>query len=140
MGFDLWAIIIVFAIIIAIYIFLVNKPDLVINWLKLDKGFDDERIEFGNMDSEKLVSFATILIGGLLIIDYFPSFINYVYHAFKEKAQSNGLSGLTDSFIPETQYFDWAIATMNIIIGYLLLTNYQNVAKWITKTNKINNG
>ena len=54
MGFDLWAIIIVFAIIIAIYIFLVNKPDLVINWLKLDKGFDDERIEFGNMDSEKI--------------------------------------------------------------------------------------
>lgn len=141
--FDIWfmvPLIAVTGIIIAIYIFLINKPDLIIERLNLDKGFDDNRIEFGNFDSNQLVSFATILIGGFLIIDYFPSFLNNCYYAFKENAQSNGLGGLIDSFTPKTQYFDWAIATMNIIIGFLLLTNYKNVAKWVTNTNKKNNG
>ena len=86
MGFSLWSVISVLgltAIIIAIYVFLVNKPDLIIDWLNLDKGFDDSRIEFGNFDSDKLVSFATIIIGGFLIIDYFPSFINNCYYGTK---------------------------------------------------------
>lgn len=142
-GVDLWSVVSILGltvIIIAIYIFLINRPDLIIDLLKLDKGFDDSRIEFGAFDSNKLVSFATILIGGFLIVDYFPSFINSCYTAFKENVQSTGLDGLMDSFAPKTQYFDWGIATMNIVIGFLLLTNYQNVAKWIIKTNSKNNG
>ena len=141
-GIDLWSVVAIIglsAIIIAIYIFLISKPDLIIDWLKLDKGFDDDRIEFGAFDSDKLVSFATILIGGFLIVDYFPSFINNCYNAFKENVESNGFDGLMNSLSPRTQYFDWAIATMNIVIGFLLLSNYQNIAKWVTKTNEKNN-
>jgi len=135
-GIDLVSVLLalaVIAIIVGIYIFLLQKVDVVIQWLKLDKGFDDDRIEIGNFDSVKLVSFATILIGGFLIVDYFPSFIHNCYLAFRENIQPNGINNLFGTFNEGAYYFDWAISTMNIILGYLLLTNYRRVAYLLAK-------
>lgn len=128
------------AILSVIYIFFLRKPDLIINRLSLEKGFDDPRIELGNLDANKLVSFALILIGGFLVVDYFPSFLNAIYLVFKESVQPKNLDSLMNSFNSGTQYYDLGISILNILIGYLLLTNYQNVAGWILNINAKNQG
>lgn len=143
MGFDVWFVLTVLgivAIICCIFIFLLFKVDVIIKWLRLDKGFDDDRIEFGNVDSVKLVSFAIILIGGSLIVNYFPGFIYNCYLAFKTAVERKGTDDFFDTYTysQKVEYFEWVISAMNLVIGYLFLTNYQSIANWITKLNRKN--
>jgi hypothetical protein len=124
-------------LIILIYVLLIRKTDLIINLLKLDKGFDDDRIEFGNFNSQKIIQLALILIGGFMIIDYLPDFLQYTYLAFKKEVSPNGLNFMEDSsFGKITDYFNWAISGLNLIGGYVLLTNYARITKWLNKKEK----
>ena len=122
---------------VLVYILLIRKTDLIIDFLKLDKGFDDERIEFRNFNSQKIMHLALILIGGFLIIDYLPDFLQYTYLAFKKEVSPNGLNQLEDfSFGKITDYFNWVISGMNLIVGYILLTNYDRITKWLNRKEK----
>ncbi len=122
------------ALVCLIYIFLILKTDKIIDLLKIDKGFDDDRIEFGNFDTEKIFSLSIIIIAGFLIIDYLPNFLQYTYLAFKKQVSSHGLNYLEEvSFGKTTDYFNWTIAGLNILIGIVLITNYDRIAKWLTR-------
>jgi len=99
------------AFVILIYILLILKTDRIIDLLKIDKGFDDERIEFGNFNNEKIFKFALIVIGGFLIIDYLPNFLQYTYLAFKSQVSTKGLNYIEEfGFGKPTDYFNWTIA------------------------------
>ena len=58
-------IIITFIVIVGLFVLLVFKSDNVVTLLRLDRGFDDDRIELGNLDSKNIVKVAVIIIGGL---------------------------------------------------------------------------
>lgn len=122
-----------------IYILLIRKTDLIIDFLKIDKGFDDDRIEFENFNSQKIMQLALILIGGFLIIEYLPDFLQYTYLTFKKEVSPSGLNQLEAfSFGKAKDYFDWAISGINLIVGYVLLTNYHRIIEWINKKEKNN--
>lgn len=122
---------------ILVYVFLILKTDLIIDLLKIDKGFDDEQIDFGSFNSQKIIQLALIIIGGFLIIDYLPDFLQYTYLAFKKEVSPSGLNQLEEfGFGKITDYFNWAISGMNLIIAYFLLTNYNRVTKWLTRNEK----
>ncbi|NQZ45412.1 MAG: hypothetical protein HRT65_13970 [Flavobacteriaceae bacterium] len=123
---------------VGLYVFLIRKTDKIINWLKVDTGFDDDRIEIGNFNAMGIVKFALILIGGFLVIDYLPSFLHYSYLAFKKEVSPNGLNML-ESLGNDGQvlYFEWTIAIMNLVLGIVLLTNYKRIANWIEKRNNV---
>ncbi len=124
---------------VLIYVFLIRKTDRIIDLLKIDKGFDDERIEFGNFNSRKIMQLALIIISGFLILDYLPDFLQYTYLAFKKEVSPSGLN-FTEGvgFGKSMDYFNWAISGMNLVIGYLLLTNYNQIAKWLTNNKSAN--
>ncbi len=125
------------ALTVLIYILLIRKTDLIIDFLKIDKGFDDERIEFGNFNTAKIIQLALILIGGFLIISNLPNFLQYTYLAFKNEASPSRLSQLEEYSLGKTRdYFNWGISVINLIVGYLLLTNYSEIIKWINKKDK----
>jgi hypothetical protein len=114
-------------IILLLFLFLIFKADYIIDRLKLDKGFDDEIIQFGNMNNESIVKLAVFLIGGFLIIDYLPNFLNYTFQAFRSKIQNSEYSNLP------INYFNWTVSGINIILGYLLITNYKRVSPFLSK-------
>lgn len=119
------------------YIFLILKTDKIIDLLKIDKGFDDERIELGNFNNESIFKFALLFIGGLLIVDYVPNFLQYTYLAFKSEVSPRGLNFLEDmAYGQPLDYFNWVIAGINIILGIILVTNYDSIAKWLTRKEK----
>ncbi|WP_191859492.1 hypothetical protein [Hanstruepera ponticola] len=125
------------ALTVLVYIILIRKTDLIIDFLKLDKGFDEERIEFENFNSQKIIQLALLLIGGLLIINYLPEFLQYTYLAFKKEVSPNGLNQLEEfSFGKITDYFNWVISGINLIVGYILLTNYYQITKWLNRKQK----
>ena len=125
------------AAVISIYVFLILKTDLIINLLKIDQGFDDEQILIGNFNSLSIFKFALIVIGGFLIVEYLPNFLQYTYLAFKSRVSSKGLHYLEEStFGKQIDYFNWAVAGINIVFGIILLTNYEQIAKWLTRKEK----
>jgi len=94
-------------------------------------------LSFGNFNSLKIMKLALILIGGFLIIDYLPDFLQYTYLAFKKEVSPNGLNQLEDfSFGKTTDYFNWVISGMNLIVGYVFLTNYDRIIKWLNRKEK----
>ena len=48
----LLAVVLIFAL---LFILLILKPDKIIGWLKLEKGFDEKRIQFEKFNSENII-------------------------------------------------------------------------------------
>ncbi|MFD0976984.1 hypothetical protein [Salinimicrobium gaetbulicola] len=125
------------ALIIGVYILLIRQTDRIINLLKIDKGFDDERIILGELNAVKILQLGLIIIGGFLIIDYLPNFLNYTFLAFKGQVSPSGLNYMEQvQFGSPTDYLNWFVSGFNLILGYLLLTNYLRIAKWLNRKDK----
>ena len=128
-----------FLLILAVLITLIYGADKIIDLLRLDKGFDEERIEFGKLKEINILKIAIIVIAGLLIIDNIPYFLNQCYLAFKDKVSTKGMDGMLNSFTYEqADYFQLIVSAISLLIGYLMITNYTNVANWLEKTDKSN--
>lgn len=129
-GFDLYTIIyllVLVTIVVFLFILLIHKPNTIINWLKLDKGFDEERIYFEKLNSHNIIKLGAIIIGGLLLIDNIPSFLSLTYYAFKIDILGEGLKA--------SEGIQLGRSFLNIIIGYLLVVNFERVSK-LLKENK----
>ena len=129
-AFSLIWIAVAIIVVIGLFILLVFKADKVVRLLRLDKGFDNEKIELGNLNSTDIVKIGTFIIGGLLILDNIPGFLSHTLFAFKGSVVGQ-VYGSKDNFY-------WAVSGINIFLGFLLLTNYSFVARLLKTKNKEN--
>ncbi len=106
---------------------IINFTDRIIIFLKLDSGFDDENIVIGNLKNIDIIKFAIILIGGFMIVDNFPKLLMDILNEFKFKATSNNLQG------HEVDYFWFGVRFLNMLFGYLLISNCKSVANYLDK-------
>ncbi|PKP15602.1 MAG: hypothetical protein CVU07_09595 [Bacteroidetes bacterium HGW-Bacteroidetes-23] len=106
---------------------LIYKADFIINKLELDKGFDDENIILGNLDSSRILKLAILLVGFFLVIDYVPNFLYHIINAFKKEVSLYGIEG------QKVDYFNLSVSLINIILGYLLITNYKRLADYLDR-------
>jgi len=108
---------------------MIIRTDLLLNVLKLDQGFDNENIEFKNIDLDNILKLGVIIIGGTLILDNFAVFLNQSYLAFKvhtaTAADLIGLNGYST--------YHWTLSIINVLLGYILLTNYPAISKFLLK-------
>ena len=119
----IWLFVVV-VIVFSLFFFLIRKPDVIIRILKLDKGFDEERIQFESLNAKSMIKLSSIIIGGLLIIDNIPPFFSYTLFAFKASvAHSSDNYNLKDNIY-------WATSIIKIILGYFLITNHQFISKF----------
>jgi len=109
------------AVILGLFLILIFKANKIVELLKLDRGFEEERIDFGNLSSTDIIKIGTFVIGGFLIIDNVPDFLSQTLWSFKKE-----IIGM--EFTAKDK-FNWAVSGLNLLIGYLLLTNYRFVAK-----------
>lgn len=110
---------------IGLFVLLIFKSAAVVRLLKLDKGFDDDKIELGQIGAEDVVKLGTFIVGGLLFLENLPGFLSQTIFAFK--------SDIAGMVLNPFDKIRWAIHGMNSVIGYLLLTNYRYVVKWFVK-------
>jgi hypothetical protein len=131
MEFDLTSAILigfVSVLIIGLFILLVFKTDKIVKMLRLDKGFDDDKIELGNLQSTDIIKAGSFIIGGLLILYNIPPFLSYLIQAFKRDMMGLGFDLV--------QKIDWFTTGLYIIVGYLLITNFGFVAKILNADKK----
>lgn len=122
--FDVLAFFWITAVIIAeigLFILLVFKAEKVVKLLKLEKGFENDMIELGKLRSIEIIKLGFFIVGALLFLKTIPSFLSNLYWAF-----SNEVTG--ETFTTQSK-FNLTLNGVNLLIGYLLATNYESVAK-----------
>ncbi len=116
----IWIIFVIF-ILVSLFILLIFKSNVIVRLLKLDRGFDEDNIDFGNINAESIVKIGTFMIGGLLIINNIPAFLSYTYLAINETQMGE--------LYTQFEKINWVVSAANILLGFLLITNYSIVAK-----------
>ncbi len=112
-----------FIIILWLFVF---RSHWIINKLKLDKGFDDEKIDL-NIRLNTALTIAVIVIGGLMFVDALPQLLRNIYSAFQhdELVRKDPTTPLLIMYLAKT------------IIGYLLMTNSRIIIGFIEKHSKL---
>ncbi|MBP9794072.1 MAG: hypothetical protein KBC56_08740, partial [Flavobacterium sp.] len=126
----LW-IFLIFFIVISLYLFMIFKTDFIIEKLRLDKGFDNDKIIFENISNLEIYKFAIILLGGFLLIDNIPVFISQLIFIFKNNLNSNTIIFNDSKTIYD--YFDLLITIFSILLGYLFINNYKFISEYFSK-------
>ena len=119
-----------FVICIFLFVSLVFYTDKVVSFLKLDKGFDEDRIDFSNFNIGNIIKLALIIVSCIVIVNNISPFFNQTYYFFKLKLSMN-LSD-TVNYTSQNDYI-WATSFVNLVLGYLLLTNYPAVSLFLMK-------
>jgi len=116
--------VVLFIIVLWLFVFM---SDWIINKFKLDKGFDDEKIDL-NIKRNTVLTIAVIVIGGLMFVDSLPQLLRYIYSTFRhdELVRRDPVTPLLILYLVKT------------IIGYLLMTNSRFVTGFIAKHNSKN--
>src|SRR5690625_7724332 len=60
-------------IIIGLFYLLLTKADKISKLLKLENGFDEDRIDFNGLKSLDIIKFVVLIIGGLLFVENIPT-------------------------------------------------------------------
>lgn len=94
-----------------------------VSFLKIDHGFDNDRIDLGNGDYSGLLKIALVVIGGLLLVNNFTEFIVSCISRFRDVVASDGIN-ISDNY-------NLLIHGLNVIIGYLIITNASRIALWL---------
>jgi len=99
------------------------KTDWIIDKLKLDKGFQDERFEF-NIHRSTTLKIAIMIMGGLFLIDSFPIVFKDLFDCFQK-------SEIYGSFRSNPQSAYLVMHLLKTFIGLFMLTNSRIIINYI---------
>lgn len=116
---SIFGVVLIYAFILWLFVF---KTSWLIRKLRLEKGFDEERIDL-NIQLSTILTIAVIVIGGIMIIDSLPQLCQQVFVFFQDK-----------SMFKESPTIGWIILHgTKLVLGYLLMTNGRTIVKFINK-------
>lgn len=124
-------------IIIGLFYLLLSKADKISKLLKLENGFDEDRIDFNGLKSLDIIKFVVLIIGGLLFVENIPTFLSHTLFAFKSSIPQ----GLDQAYENQgllkynrlEDYVYWISSAFNLIIGYLLIANFKKISNYLNK-------
>ena len=115
------SIVLITLFIIAVYYVFVKNPDLIINFFKLDRGFDKNEITVNNLNSNTILQIGMVLIGGFLIVDNFGYFISSFITYFK-------ISYMKENFESLKNFETLILGGVNLISGFCLIIYRKQIA------------
>lgn len=115
------SIVLITLFIIAVYYVFVKNPDLIINFFKLDRGFDKNEITVNNLNSDTILQIGMVLIGGFLIVDNLGYFISSFITYFK-------ISYMKENFESLKNFEALILGGVNLISGFCLIIYRKQIA------------
>lgn len=112
-------------IVTGLFWLLTLKADKLVDFLKLGKGFSDDRIELGNIKPEDIIKIGVFIIGGLLMINSVPGFLSHVFSSFRDEINRQEFTA--------SNKFGIMVDGLNILFGYFLFANSDTVARQLNK-------
>ncbi|WP_026727398.1 hypothetical protein [Flavobacterium denitrificans] len=108
-----------YLLIVGVFLF---KTEWIVNVLRLDKNFTENRIDI-NFPYNNVLSIAVIVIGALAFVEAIPKLCSTIYEFLKQKELFRDYSGAS-----------WLIFYfLKALVGYLMMTNSKTVVKLIDK-------
>ena len=124
-------------IIIVIFYLLLKKAGKVSDFLKLEKGFDQEKIDFSGLKNIDIIKFTILIIGGFLFVENIPTFLSHTLFAFKSSIPQGFDQAYENRGILKynklEDYVYWISSASNLIIGILLIMNFKKISKYLNK-------
>lgn len=124
-------------IIIGLFYLLLWKAEKISDLLKLEKGFDQERIDFGGLKSLDIIKFGILIIGGFLFIENIPTFLSHTLFAFKSSIPQGFDQAYENRGILKynrlEDYVYWVSSGLNLLVGYLLIVNFKKISKYLNR-------
>lgn len=111
--------------IVGLFLVLIFKAGSIVTFLKLEDGFTTDEFNMTSINANDLIRIASIVIGGLLIVDNLPHLVSNVIYEYVTK--DDGYTRMTRAD------FAWASSALSIIIGYLLVTRNELVGKFASR-------
>lgn len=121
-------------LIVGAFVLLILKTPKIVQWLKLTKDFDEDRMNLGSLSESGIIKLGTFIIGGFLIIDNIPFFLNEVIFHFK-----NSFGGIPFGLLDPKEKYEWIISGSKIILGIIFVANFTYVANLFQKWSKAKN-
>lgn len=128
--YSLITIIVAILISAGLFLLLILKADWIIRVLKLDCGFDNDKIDITEIRQKHIFNLAVIVIGGVLFLTNLPIVIANIVMMFKYSATVNG--DISDLFVYKNE-LQIGIYFLNTILGYLMITNHSKISRLIEK-------
>jgi hypothetical protein len=116
-------------VIFGLLILLIFYSPQIVSLLRLEKGFDDDKIDLGNLNALEVIKIGCFIIGGFLFIINIPVFLSHAYIAFQNEIAWN------EKTSPDQ--FELYISGLNVVIGFLLIRNFDVVARILIWKNTI---
>ncbi|MDY7396062.1 hypothetical protein UMM65_12485 [Aureibaculum sp. 2210JD6-5] len=105
--------------------------------MKLENGFDEERIDFSGLKSIVIIKLAVLIIGGFLFLENIPSFLSYTLFAFKSSIPQGFDQAYENQGILKYKsiedYVNWGSSAFNLLIGYLMIANFKKISLYLNK-------
>lgn len=108
--------------ILGVYYLFIKNPDVIINFFKLDRGFDQYKITVANLSSDTILQIGVVLIGGFLIVDNVGFFISSFITYFK-------ISFMKESFESLQNFQNLVLHGINLILGFCLIIYRKQIAE-----------
>lgn len=108
--------------ILGVYYLFIKNPDVIINFFKLDRGFDQYKITVANLSSDTILQIGVVLIGGFLIVDNVGFFISSFITYFK-------MSFMKESFESLQNFQNLVLHGINLILGFCIIIYRKQIAE-----------
>lgn len=115
----------VFFLSVGLFWLLTFNANKLVDILKLDNGFADDKVDLGNIKATDIIKVGTFVIGGLLFINNIPGLLSDLFLVFKGEIAEVEL-GSKDKVI-------LVFSGLKVLLGYLLFTKYEFVAGLLSK-------
>lgn len=129
LGFAVIAIMVLLLLLtIMFYRLLFLYTDKIIDWLRLDKGYDSDHIVLGeNGGITTLLRIALVVFGlYVLVNNIFPLLYN-IYYSFRSRIDL----GIDSQFESSVAGYDWFYYIGNFMIAIILINYNEVIANWI---------
>lgn len=111
--------------------FIVIKADSIINWLKLDSGYDSDFFTIGKLNDSRLISLAIIIVGLYLCFSSLPVLLQESFILFKSKVAYNLIKSENYN---QDYYFYYNI--IQFFVGLLIVASRKQISNLFTSKTK----
>jgi hypothetical protein len=112
-------------VVVGLFVGLLFKAEAVVRLLRLERGFDEERIDLGRLSGLAIIKISLLIIGATLVIDQVPAFLSHSYYAFK--------ADLRGQDYDSEDNFNWLLSSLELILGLTLVTQFDRIAVFLMR-------
>ncbi|MFY0630095.1 MAG: hypothetical protein JXR05_06915 [Flavobacteriaceae bacterium] len=115
---------------VLVYYLVFKKSDWLVSVLNLDKGFENQQINFGSLSAKELIKITVLFLSLYMLFTGIPDFLSHCFYAFKYSIEPNLY---IDNSYQRQDYFNWTVSGIYMLLGFLATQNYKRIANWIDK-------